>query len=134
MNISDYKLTLYEEQTHAHHLFVCLWLYWVSVAAEVFSSCNKRVPLCRHNAQAAHCDASVLVEHGLQVRGLQSLGHMGSVAVAPGLAHWLKSYGAWVQLLCGMRDPLKSEIEPMSSAGRFFTTEPPGKHFPIFFF
>ena len=22
----------------------------------------------------------------------------------------------------------------MSSTGRFFTTEPPGKHFPIFFF
>ena len=114
---------------HTTYSFVCgctgsLWLQGFSLVA------TRGAPSL--DAQAAHCDAPLLAEHGLQVHGLQSLGHMGSVAVAPGLVHWLNSYGTWVQLLCGMRD-LKSEIEPMSSAGVFLTTEPPGKHFPIFF-
>ena len=57
-----------------------------------------------------------LMEHGLQAHGLQEL---------PGLS----SRGAWAQLLRGICDLLTAEIEPMSPAlaGRFFTTEPPGK-------
>ena len=41
----------------------------------------------------------------------------------------LNSYGPWAQLLCGMRNLPRSRIEPVSSvsAGRFFTSELPGK-------
>ena len=53
---------------HTTYSFVC---GWVSVAAGVFSSCNKRGPLSRHDAQASHCDAPLLAEHWLQVHVLQ---------------------------------------------------------------
>ena len=45
------------------------------------------------------------------------------------VAHMLSSYGAWAQLLHGMRDLPGPGLEPMSPAlaGRFLTTAPPGK-------
>ena len=50
---------------------------------------------------------------------------MGLVVLAPRL----KSSRAWAELLLGMWDPPGSEIESVypALAGRFFTTEPPGK-------
>ena len=74
--------------------------------------------------------ASLVVEHGL-------LGAWASVIAARGLSscgsrsleHRLKSCGTRTLLLQGMWDLLESGIKPMSPAlaGRFFTTEPPGK-------
>ena len=52
---------------------------------QAFSSCSERGLLCR-SARASHCGASV-VEHRLQVRGLQQLQHAGSVVVAHGLSY-----------------------------------------------
>ena len=51
------------------------------------------------------------------------------------LGHRLNSWGARVHLLHGMWDLLRPGIEPMSSAlaGRFFTTEPPGKPCSVIF-
>ena len=42
---------------------------------------------------------------------------------------WLNSCGSWAQLLHNMWVPPRPGIEPVSPAlaGRFFTTEPPGK-------
>ena len=94
---------------------------------EHLSSCSKLgvLPSC-----ASHVVASLIGEHRLY--GMQA-----SVVVALGLSnccswvleHRLNSCGAWAYLLCGMWDLRKSEIEPRSPAlaGRFFTTEPPGK-------
>ena len=52
-----------------------------------------------------------------------------SSCVSRALGHRLGSCGAWAQLFHGMWDLPRSGIEPMSPAlaGRFFTTEPPGK-------
>ena len=49
------------------------------------------------------------------------------------LEHRLKSCGSWAWLLCGMWDLPEPGIEPASPtlAGRFFTTESPGK--PLLF-
>ena len=52
-----------------------------------------------------------------------------SVLMAPGSGHRLHSWGARIWLPCGIWDPPGPGIEPVSPAlaGRFFTTEPPGK-------
>ena len=69
--------------------------------------------------------ASLVAEHGLQVRGLQQLQHLGSVAAALGpqsmrasavVAHRLSSCGAQAQLLLGMWNLPRPGIEPMSPA------------------
>ena len=61
----------------------------------------------------------------------QSLISCGSQA----LQHRLNSTGAWASLLQGIWDPSGSGIESVSPtlAGRFFTTEPPGKLQQIIF-
>ena len=54
---------------------------------------------------------------------------MGSVVVAPMLWEHRLSSGSQVQLLCGLWGLPGPGVELMSPAlaGRFFTTEPPGK-------
>ena len=72
---------------------------------------------------------------GCLLQGLLSLWSTGprvlglSSCSSPGLERRLNGCGVWAWLLCGMRAPLGSGIEPMSpvSAGGSFTTEPPGK-------
>ena len=63
--------------------------------------------------------------HGLPGVTVQGLSSCSSRA----LEHRLSSCGARPWLLCGMWDLSRPGIEPMSPAvaGRFFTTEPPGK-------
>ena len=63
---------------------------------------------------------------------LQQLQHMGSVVGSRALEHRLSSCGAWAYLLLGIWDLPGSGIECLSPAlaGRFFTTEPPGKPYP----
>ena len=60
-------------------------------------------------------------------RGSGACGLSGCGAQA--LEHRLSTTGAWAYLLLGMWDLPRSGIEPVSpaSAGRFFTTETPGK-------
>ena len=66
--------------------------------------------------------ASLVVEHGLQARGLSSCGSRA-------LEHRLSSCGAQAQLLRGMWDLPGPGLELVcpALAGRFLTTAPPGK-------
>ena len=80
------------------------------------------------DARASHCS-------GLSCWGAQALGmyrhqHCGSQA----LLHRLSCCGSQAHMLCGMWDPSGTGTEPTfpALAGRFFTTESPGK--PCFHF
>ena len=68
--------------------------------------------------------ASLVAEHGLQVRGLQQLWCMGSVVVTQrALECRLSSCGTQAQLLCGMWDLPRPGLKPVSPAlagGLFF--------------
>ena len=80
---------------------------------------------------------------GSRRAGFGSCGTRASVVVAHGLSSCgtralecrLSSCGAWAQVLCGMWDPPRPGIEPMSPtlAGGFLTTAPPGKSQYIYF-
>ena len=78
--------------------------------ARAFSSCSKRGPLFIAVCWPLTIAASLVVEHRLQTRRLSS-------------------YGSQAQLLCGMWDPPRPGLEPVSPAlaGRLSTTAPPGK-------
>ena len=114
---------------HIFILFIYFWLCWVLV------NCSKQGLLSRCSVRASHCSGYSCAENGLW-------GAWASVTAACGLSscrsraleHRLSSYGAQVWLLCGMRDLSSQEIKPMSAAlaGRFFTTEPPGKPWAYF--
>ena len=92
----------------------CMYLFWavrgLCCCAGLFSSCGGRGLLIEVVSFAA--------EPGLRA-------HCDSWA----LEHRLSSCGARTWLLCGMWDPSGPGIKPVSPilAGRFFTTEPPGK-------
>ena len=78
--------------------------------ARAFSSCGKRGPLFIAVRGPLTITASLVAEHRLQT-------------------HRLSSCGSWAQLLRGMWDLPRPGLEPVSPAlaGRFSTTEPPGK-------
>ena len=78
--------------------------------ARAFSSCGKRGPLFIAVCGPLTIAASPAAEHRLQT-------------------HRLSSCGSQAQLLCGMWDPPRPGLEPVSPAlaGRFSTTAPPGK-------
>ena len=83
---------------------------------------------------------SLVTEHGFSLRWLFLVQSMGTRACGLGscgswaLEHRL-SCGAQAYLLCGLWDLPRPGIEPMSPAlaGRFFTTEPPGKPLHVLF-
>ena len=74
------------------------------------------------------------LEHGLNSYGFQALEHGLNSYGFQALEHGLNSCGAWTLMLCRMWDLLRLGIKPKSPAlaGRFFTTEPPGK--PIYMY
>ena len=78
--------------------------------ARAFSSCGKWGPLFIAVHGPLTIAASLIAEHRLQTRRLSNC-------------------GSWAQPLRGMWDPPRPGLEPMSPAlaGRFSTTEPPGK-------
>ena len=78
--------------------------------ARAFSSCGERGPLLIAVRGPLTVAAFLVAEHRLQTRRLSSC-------------------GSRVQPLCGMWDPPRPGLEPMSPAlaGRFPTTAPPGK-------
>ena len=78
--------------------------------ARAFSSCGKRGPLFIVVRGPLTIAASLVAEHRLQTRRLSNC-------------------GSWAQLLRGMWDLPRPGLEPVSPAlaGRFSTTEPPGK-------
>ena len=90
-------------------LFIYLWLCWVGATLVAALSLSLR-------------QLVLLWSRGSGACGLSSGG-------AQALEHRLSTTGAWAYLLLGMWDLPRSGIEPVSpaSAGRFFTTETPGK-------
>ena len=83
--------------------------------ARAFSSCGKREPLLIAVHRPPTIAASFVAEHRLQM-------------------HRLSSCGSQAQLLCGMWDPPRPGLKPVSPtpAGRLSTTAPPGKPLPEF--
>ena len=78
--------------------------------ARSFSSCGERGPLFIAVRGPLTIAASLVAEHRLQTRRLSNC-------------------GSRAQLLCGMSDPPRPGLEPVSPvlAGGFSTTAPPGK-------
>ena len=98
--------------------YYVFWLCWVSIAG------------CQRPLVAVHGDCSLAVAMASPVVGHKPPGLQSSVAaVPPALEHRLGSCGA--QLLLGMWDlpGLGNKPEAPALAGRFFTTEPPGRSF-----
>ena len=83
--------------------------------ARAFSSCGKWGPLFIAVRGPLTIAASLVAEHRLQTRRLSSC-------------------GSRAQLLCGMWDPPRPGLKPVSPAlaGRLSTTAPPGKPSPCF--
>ena len=100
------------------YLFIYLFLAVLGLrfCARALSRCGERGPLFIAVRGPLTIVASLAAEHRLQTRRLSSC-------------------GSWAQLLCGMWDPPRPGLEPVSSAlaGRFSTTAPPGKpYFSLF--
>ena len=91
-------------------MYLFLAVLGLHFCARAFSSCGKRGPLFIAVHGPLTIMASLVVEHRLQT-------------------HRLSSYGSQAQLLRGMWDLPRPELEPVSPAlaGRFSTTAPPGK-------
>ena len=101
--------------SHSYTFFYKLIYLFLAVlglrfCARAFSSCGKRGPLFIAVGGPLIIAASLVAEHRLQTRRLSSC-------------------GSRAQLLRGMWDLPRPELEPVSLAlaGRFSTTVPPGK-------
>ena len=93
------------------YLFIfSLWLCWVFVSVQAFSSCGKRGRLLITMCGPLTIAASLIAEHRLQTRRLSNC-------------------GSRAQLLCSMWDLPQPGLEPVfpALAGRLSTTAPPGK-------
>ena len=104
--------------------FVYFWLCWVFAAAQAF------LELCRAGLRSS-CSEQTYRSGSCcraQAVGLSSCGSWARETR-------LSSCGTWAQLLRGMWELPRPGIEPVSPAlaGRFFTTEPPGKPLPQVF-
>ena len=92
------------------YLFIFGCVLGLRFCAWAFSSCGERGPLFITVRRPLTVTASLVAEHKLQTCRLSSR-------------------GSRAQLLCGMWDPPRSGLEPVSPAlaGRLSTTVPPGK-------
>ena len=98
------------------YLFIYFWLRWVFVAVQGLS------------VVSASRGYSLLQCMGFSLRWLLLLWSIGSRLMG------FSSCGTQAQLLCSMWDLPGTGLEPVSPAlaGRFLTTAPPGKPFPLF--
>ena len=106
-------------------LFIYLLAVWVFVAAPGLFSSFGELGLLSGCTAAQACLCS-----GISCSRARALGLMGfSSGSSWALEHRLNCCGAEAWLLCDLWDLLGPGIEPMSPAmaGRFITTEPPGK-------
>ena len=106
-----------ESQLYRNIVVVLFFLIYLFMAvlglrfcARTFSSCGKRGPLFIAVRGPLTIAASLVAEHRLRMRRLSS-------------------FGSRAQLLCGMWDPPRPGLKPVSPAlaGRLSTTAPPGK-------
>ena len=106
------------------NLFLYLWLCWVSIAMWAFLQLQlARATL--HCGGRSWCRAR---PQGVWACRFSSCG-------SPALERGLGSCGTGAQVLCSMWDLPRAGIQPASPAlaGGFFTTEPPGKPWLIYF-
>ena len=107
-------------------IYFYFWLccvFWMCFCTWAFSSCGEQKLLSSCSTRASQCG-------GYPCCGARALGSVGfSSCSSQSVEHRLNSCGAWAQLLCSRWGLPGSGIEPMSLAlaGRFSTTEPPGK-------
>ena len=95
----------------------------------LFSSCGEQGLLSSCDVQDSHCS-------GFSCCRAWAVGRPGfSSCGSWALEHRLNSCGTWAQLPRSMWDLLGSGKEPLSPAlaSGFFTTEPPGKSYSLFF-
>ena len=95
-----------------------------------FSRCSKRGLLSSCRVWALVTVAPPAAEHGLWgARASAVTARRLSSCSSQALEHRLSGCGSWALLLRGMSNLPRSGTEPMSPAlaGRFFTTESPGK-------
>ena len=118
----DVKFSLLYFSSFFFLIFIYLFLAVLGLLCELgfcaraFSCCGKWGPLFITVRGPLNVAASLVVGHKLQTRRLSSC-------------------GSRAQLIRGMWDLPRPELEPMSPAlaGRFSTTEPPGKPLCLFF-
>ena len=111
--------------------FFCFFLFaGSSLLCRLFCSCSSQGLLSSWGALASHCGGFSC--WGAWALEWEIFGSCGSQV----LEHRLNSCGAWVQLLCGIRDFPRPGIKPLSTvlAGRVFTTEPGKSPFLFSFF
>ena len=111
------------------HLFIFGCAGSSLLHSRLFSSCGEWGLLPSCSAQASHVVASLVGNHRLQgVQALIALAHELRGCGSWALEHGLNSCSIHCSAACGW-DLSRSVIKPMSpaSAGRFFTTEPPGQ-------
>ena len=96
---------------------------WVLLMRGLFLQWQQVGPLPRCSVQASHCNSFSCCE--AQAAEYAGFGSCSSQA----LEHKLNTCGSWADLLLGMWDLPRPGTEPVSPApaGRFFTTESPGK-------
>ena len=130
------------ERTHgapAHALF-CAFILFLAVLGLcccmwAFSSCGDGGSSLVAVPRLLIVVASLVAEHRLWGPQASAVAAPGlSSCSSPALEHRLSSYGTRAQLLPGTWGLPASGIEPVSPAlaGRFFTTEPPGKPYSVF--
>ena len=105
-----------------YFIYLFLAALGLHCCARAFSSCGERGLLFVVVHRLLIAVASLVVEHGLQARGLSSC-DLWALECRP------SSRGARAQLLCGMWDLPKPGLQPVfpALAGGFLTTAPPGK-------
>ena len=105
-----------EELVRVASIYLFMAVLGLRFCARAFSSCGKRGPLFIALRGPLTIVASLVAEHRLQT-------------------HRLSNRGSRAQLLHGMRDPPRPELEPISPAlaSRLSTTAPPGKPERFFF-
>ena len=112
------------------YIFICLFgLGWVFIAGRAFLQLRQvEASLCCRARASGWCDFSCCRAWALACSGFIAV-VCGLSCSSQALRLRLNSCSSWASLLCGTWDLLRSGTEPVSpaSAGRFCTTEPPGK-------
>ena len=107
------------ERTSLFYLFLCLLLKFLKIL-HTYSFNKKNIEKLKQGLLSVAVCGLLIVLASLAEQG--PWGVWTSVAVMRGLS----SHGVQAYLSQGMWNPLGSGIEPVSPAGRFLTTGPPG--------
>ena len=128
--------TLFKKNKFIYFIYLFLSALGLCCCAWAFSSCGKQGLLFVAVRGLLLAVASLVAEHGLQVRGLQQLWHKGSGVVARGFQSTgsvVVAHGLSCSAVCGIFPDQGLNPCPLPMAGGFLTTAPPGKSLRHFF-